>query len=97
MSEAASHPCPICSTLVPHQARYPHAVCRNCCDKACNRQGQKLAFFNLSISGGFRAMVADTKQEYPSHICYIEGKLCWADEARFGGIVIQPCDTQLLE
>ena len=41
------------------------------------------------MSGGFRATVADTEADYPSHICYIEGKKCWADEARFGGIVIQ--------
>lgn len=95
MNETSFHPCPICSTPVAHSLRYPRAVCKNCSDKACNIQGQKLMFFNLSISGGFRAMVADTKQEYPSHICYIEGKQCWADEARFGGIVIQTYDKQL--
>jgi predicted nucleic acid-binding Zn ribbon protein len=90
MSEIApSHPCPICSTPVPHWERYPVAVCQDCHNKACNAQGQKLSFFNESMSGGFGAIVADTKADYPSHICYIEGKKCWADEARFGGIVIQ--------
>lgn len=94
MSEASFHPCPICSTPVSHSVRYPRAVCRDCCAKACDIQGQKLIFFNLSMSGGFGAMVSDTKQEYPSHICYIEGKQCWADEARFGGIVIQPYQNE---
>lgn len=49
------------------------------------------------MSGGFEAIVADTKEEYPSHICYIEGVECWADEARFGGIVIQPHDGHPFE
>ncbi len=84
-----SHPCPICLTPVRHWERYPLAVCHNCYNKACNDRGQKLVFFNLSMSGGFRAIVADTEADYPSHICYIKGKKCWADEARFGGIVIQ--------
>lgn len=95
MSKALFHSCPICSTPVSHSVRYPRAVCRACCAKACDIQGQKLVFFNLSISGGFGAMIADTKQEYPSHICYIEGNPYWADEARFGGIVIQAYDKQL--
>ncbi|WP_227501459.1 hypothetical protein [Synechocystis sp. PCC 7509] len=68
---------------------YPLAVCQDCDRKVCNAEGQKLVFFNQSISGGFGAIVADTKADYLSHICYIEGKKCWADEARFGGIVIQ--------
>lgn len=41
------------------------------------------------MSGGFEAIATDTKEKHPSHICYIEGVECWADEARFGGIVIQ--------
>lgn len=41
------------------------------------------------MSGGYEAVITDTQEKYPSHICYIEGHKCWADEARFGGIVIQ--------
>jgi hypothetical protein len=85
-----SHLCSICSNSVPHSPRYPHAVCQDCYNKACNAQGQKLSCFNQSISGGFEAVVTDTQEKYLSHICYIEGHKCWADEARFGGIVIQP-------
>jgi hypothetical protein len=48
------------------------------------------------MGGGFGAMIADTKEDYLSHICYIEGNKCWADEARFSGIVIQ-LTTQLFE
>ena len=43
------------------------------------------------MSGGFKAVVDETQEEGEDHICYIEGVKCWADEARFGGIVIEPC------
>lgn len=89
MSSTEFHPCPICSTPVRHFTRYPRAVCNNCYGKACNAQGRKLSFFNTSISGGFEAIVTETKEKYQSHTCYINGVKCWADEARFGGIVIQ--------
>jgi hypothetical protein len=49
------------------------------------------------MSGGFEAIVANTKAEYASHICYIEGVKCWADEARFGGIAIERYDRQRFE
>ena len=105
MSDPQFHPCPICTTPVPHRERYPRAVCGDCCDKACDdsplerlrQRGRKLNFDNVSMSGGFRAIVADTKAEYASHICYIEGVKCWADEARFGGIAIEPHDRSRFE
>lgn len=93
MSDRQFHPCPICSAPVPHWERYPHAVCEACCNKACDDRGRKLNFYNASLSGGFIAIVADTQEDYPDHICFIAGVTCWADEHRFGGIVIQPSDT----
>ncbi|ANV85836.1 hypothetical protein AWQ21_14995 (plasmid) [Picosynechococcus sp. PCC 7003] len=83
------HPCPICTTPVQHWQRYPHAVCHPCGDKACDIHGRHLSFANIDFSGGFQAFYTDTKIEYPSHTCYIDGIECRADEARFGGIVIQ--------
>ncbi|MBW4473591.1 MAG: hypothetical protein KME45_24925 [Stenomitos rutilans HA7619-LM2] len=90
MTNPSFHACPICSAPVQHQERYPQAVCHACYEKACDAQGQQLSFFNVSMSGGFGAVIADTQEDYPSHLCYIEGVTCWADEARFGGIVMQP-------
>jgi len=90
MNDTQFHPCPICANPIRHWERYPQAVCSICYDKACDDKGRKLSFSNVSISGGFESTVTDTKEKYPSHICYIEGVECWADEARFGGIVIQP-------
>jgi hypothetical protein len=48
-------------------------------------------FFN-DFNGGFLAFLADTQAEYPSHLCYIEGVKCWAEEGKFGGIAIELCD-----
>lgn len=89
MGRNSHHACPICSAPVPHQDRYPQAVCQDCSHRACDAQGRRLAFFNLSISGGFAAVIAETQEVYPSHVCYIDGVACWADEDYFGGIVIQ--------
>jgi len=89
MSSNQYYSCPICFQPVSHWERYPLAVCPDCADKACDAQGRKLSFFNVSMSGGFKAIVTDTGEEYQSHICYIQGVECRADEARFGGIVIE--------
>jgi hypothetical protein len=55
--------------------------------------GRPLTFFNLSFSGGYGAKYTDTGEPYDSHHCVIEGVQCQADEARFGGIVIQAVDN----
>ncbi len=82
--------CPICGVPVVPLARYPHYVCETCAVKAVAPDGRPLRFFNLSLSGGFGAEYADTDEPYDSAICYIAGVKCFANEARFGGIVIQP-------
>ncbi|MEH2317483.1 hypothetical protein [Nostoc sp.] len=89
MSNTEFYPCPICSTPTRYFARYPRAVCNNCYSKACDAQGRKLSFFNTSMSGGFEAIVTETKEKYESHICYIDAVKCRAESARFGGIVIE--------
>ena len=81
--------CPICSTAVEPSSRYPRYVCRNCASRVKSKDGRPLAFFNESLSGGFAAKYIDTEESYPGHECYIDGIECDADEARFGGIVIQ--------
>ncbi|MEG4799007.1 hypothetical protein QUB63_02590 [Microcoleus sp. ARI1-B5] len=92
MNDRQLHPCPICSIPSPYWERYPRLVCSTCRSKACDDRGRKLKFFNVSMDGGFQAIVVDTQEEYLSHICYIEGIQCWADEGRFGGIAIERCD-----
>lgn len=83
------HKCPICGIPLKKYEAYPNYVCMDCYDKATDINGRKLEFFNLGIGGGYGSEYSDIKEEYLSHECYIEGKHCWADEAKFGGIVIQ--------
>lgn len=87
---AATQKCPICSSSVPFSERYPRYVCNKCYLKATDELGRPLRFANVSFSGGFAALYADTHEERDSHVCYIDGIKCWADEAHMGGIVIQP-------
>ena len=60
-----------------------------CFDKTVDSNNRKLNFCNIGLSGGYIATYADSNEEYMSHDCYINGVKCYADEARFGGIVIE--------
>ncbi len=44
---------------------------------------------NESGSCAFVAWCADTNLTRESHICFIKGIKCWADEAHMGGIAIR--------
>ena len=84
--------CPICDATTKALPRYPRRVCSTCTAKASDESGRALEFFNTSIGSGFTAYYADSNQTetHPGHICFIDGIRCYADEARFGGIVIKP-------
>ncbi len=86
---AETQNCPICSSPVPFSERYPRYVCDSCFVRATDEEGRGLSFSNVSLSGGFAALYQDTHEERESHVCYIDEVKCRADEARFGGIVIQ--------
>ena len=57
--------------------------------EATDEHGRRLSFFNVDMTGGFRAVYVDSGEEREGHVCYVRGVRCWADEARFGGIVIE--------
>jgi hypothetical protein len=69
--------------------RYPRYVCPECAGKVTGIKGRRLDFYNIDFWGGYSAKYIDTRENYNSHTCYIEGVECYADEARFGGIVVQ--------
>lgn len=81
--------CPICGCPLSLYERYPHYVCPTCAGKTCDASGRKVDFRNLDFCGGCQGFYPDTMEIYPSMECFIEGRACVADEARFGGIVIQ--------
>lgn len=83
------HHCPICQIELADNLRYPNYICNSCAEKATDKEGRKLSFYNLDFAGGFEAKYQDTGEKYESHSCYINGIECYADEARFGGIVIE--------
>lgn len=97
MKEMTTQTCPICGAAVEPYPRYPKYVCSDCRNRASDFNGRKLLFYNASFSGGYIAYYADGdgKEEYNSHDCYIDGIRCKADEARFGGIVIEVFSTTL--
>jgi len=86
--------CPICGVSVEPNVRYRNYICFECCSKAVDENGRKLGFGNESLSGGFVAWYVDTNEPRDTHICYIDGIACWADEAHMGGIVIRIYDPR---
>ena len=95
MNAQRTHQCPICAASgLKVWNRYPDYVCGSCANKVVSETGRKLRFYNDSLSGGFTAEYADTGEKRHSHDCYIDGILCHAGEARFGGIVIEAVKKQ---
>ena len=82
--------CPICKNSVFIMDRYPNYICANCVEKygTYTQDGKKIIFSNRTLFGGFKSIVDGHDTEI--HTCYVNNIKCYADEARFGGIVIQP-------
>ncbi|NJM54468.1 MAG: hypothetical protein HC846_14485 [Blastocatellia bacterium] len=83
------HDCPICGEEVGHWERYPKQVCDRCAKKASDAYGRRLQFSNIDGTGSFKAFYRDNGAEYQHQICYIDGRKCFANEHRFGGIVVE--------
>lgn len=89
--------CPICFSETGFQSRYPKYICRECnTENKRSFQGEKVSFSNLGFSGGLKVSFYDDlgnllKEEDEHHIYEfkIDNYICTAEEARFGGIVIQ--------
>jgi hypothetical protein len=90
MNQEKLQACPICSVQQTAVPRYPHYLCQECAALAKDEAGNPLQFFNESAGGGFIARYAGSGKPRNSHVCFVNGVRCWADEARFGGIVLQP-------
>jgi hypothetical protein len=86
--------CPICGVEQPALPRYPGYLCRDCVSRAASKDGRPLRLVNTGDAGGFAARYADSgelaEEESVTHVVYVDGVRCWADEGRVGGIVVQP-------
>jgi len=99
------HNCPLClGRLLQFSPRYPKAICCKCADSDIkDNDGNVVSFHNIDLSGGFisRHIINNDDDnddiinvvEKAEHICWVhngkENIKCYANEARFGGIVIQ--------
>jgi len=88
--------CPNCGATVRRNFRYPDYLCDLCANRVTDEQGHRVEFFNEGLSGGCYGVVIATGEKYLAHDCYVDGLRCWADEARFGGIVIRPSPNGLM-
>lgn len=81
--------CPNCKNEIGFNPRYPKALCRNCFSELTDTNGRKVEFFTLDY--GCQGYFKNTEQQekYNSDVCFIDDKEFLAEEARFGGIVIQ--------
>jgi len=81
--------CPICAAEIIFWERYPNQVCESCQSRTADAYGRRLRFSNRGLSGGFQAFYMDNGAEYQRRICYIDGRKCFVNEHRFGGIVVE--------
>jgi hypothetical protein len=89
--------CANCQTAVSYMGRYPKCICSACASKdKFDNDGNLLDFYNVGFSGGFKIVRKDRAENVlneddtqQSCDCFIDNKLFFAREARFGGIVIQ--------
>ncbi|MCA9650744.1 MAG: hypothetical protein H6712_31115 [Myxococcales bacterium] len=86
-----SHTCPICGrTGLRSYPRYPRYLCSECAAQVVSEDGRPLRFTNEGPFGGFVAAHADDGSPYAGGgRCWVRGVECTADDARFGGIVVQ--------
>lgn len=88
--------CANCKKVIGYHPRYPKCICNACSSKKItDENGVELSFSNVGISGGLsiqykkNGKVIKEDNSQIEKICFIDGKLFVATEARFGGIVIQ--------
>ncbi len=85
--------CGHCEKEVAYNALYPKYLCSECCAKLTDSEGRAVVFSNTGFMGtGCQGYYRNSESQklYNSNICYIEKEKFVADEAKFGGIVIQP-------
>ncbi len=83
--------CPNCKARVYFQARYPKSLCNDCRELITDKSGRPVNYFNTELMGhGCAAEYLDTGEPYESDICFIGQVEYTAQEARFGGIELQP-------
>jgi len=92
-------PCPTCESMIEYFERYPNYICGNCVAKLVDVNGVPIRFENQSLLGtGIIALLlnpATGDYDLPDQIssmtgeAFCNGLRCVAEEARFGGVIVQ--------
>lgn len=93
------HFCPNCGEPQKPFARYPWYFCTPCINLCEDFTGNKLVFYNVSLSGGLSWGYADEPaaimiKNVAQVKCLISQRPVIVTEARFGGIVAQPTTSE---
>jgi len=81
--------CPICHAAVKPSDRYPRYLCPACSARATDASGRALASRTRISAAASRRTTQIPANRRDGHDCQVDGVPCRADEARFGGIVVQ--------
>ena len=86
-----SQPCPACLCEVDASERYPRYLCAACLERASDRPegGRRVEFSVGFLTGGVAGRYPDSGEDYASELCFVGDLMCRAEQARFGGIVVQ--------
>lgn len=96
MKKLPQQKCPACKRFVRPSERYPNYACRSCVEKAVDKKGRRVAFYNITMDGhGCQGILVDTNKFTRSRICFINGIEFTAEEAYMGGIVLVLGPTQV--
>ena len=78
--------CPICNDTTITIPRYPNKICYGCSLLTITDKGEKIQFFNKNHGGGFKSIVNNIEGDI--HDCFVNNIPCYAEEYRYGGIII---------
>jgi hypothetical protein len=88
-------PCPCCAAPMPHDPRYTRRLCVVCVLEAVDHEGRSLRFSNVPGTLGTGLVVTrDDGGKTQDGACFVRGVACRAEEAYFGGIVVEQVDAR---
>jgi len=83
--------CPACGGEGRGSISYPAAICRDCEARLVDWAGRPVDITNTSFLGtGIQVSNGEDVIVDDDTPIFIDGIACWAREARFGGVVVQP-------
>lgn len=84
--------CSNCKETVAYNARYPKYICEACVAKLTDNNGRQIVYYNTELMGhGCQGYYKNTIpiEKFNSNLGYIDSNVFYAQEAYFGGIVVQ--------